>query len=64
MIDELAAAAGKNPLEYRLALLKDARAKKVVETRGAAGRLGRKRDGTRARHSVQQATACRRSASR
>jgi isoquinoline 1-oxidoreductase subunit beta len=31
MIDELALAAGTDPLEYRLALFKDARAKKVVE---------------------------------
>jgi len=45
MIDELAAAAGKNPLEYRLALLKDARAKKVVERVAQLADWSRKRDG-------------------
>ena len=54
MIDELAAATGKNPLEYRLALLKDARAKKVVERVAQLADWGRKREGPRARHSVQQ----------
>ena len=44
MIDELAAATGKNPLEYRLALLKDARAKKVVERAAQLADWGRKRE--------------------
>jgi isoquinoline 1-oxidoreductase beta subunit len=45
MIDELAAAAGKSPLEYRLALLKDARAKKVVERAAQLADWERKREG-------------------
>ena len=45
MIDELAKQAGKDPLEYRLALLKDARAKKVVERAAQLADWGRKRDG-------------------
>lgn len=45
MIDELALAAGKNPLEYRLALLKDARAKKVVERAAQLADWGRRREG-------------------
>lgn len=45
MIDELAIAAGQNPLAYRLALLKDARAKKVVERVAELAQWNRKRDG-------------------
>ncbi len=48
MIDELAVAAGKNPLEYRLALLKDGRAKKVIEQVAQLADWNRKRDGGRA----------------
>jgi isoquinoline 1-oxidoreductase subunit beta len=46
MIDELALAAGQDPLAYRLALLKNDRAKKVVETAGQMADWGRKRDGS------------------
>jgi isoquinoline 1-oxidoreductase beta subunit len=45
MIDELAALAGKNPLEYRLALLKDDRAKRVVERAAQMAEWSRKREG-------------------
>ena len=45
MIDELAQQAGKDPLEYRLALLKDARAKRVVERAAQLADWGRKREG-------------------
>lgn len=45
VIDELARQAKKDPLEYRLALLKDARAKKVVEAAAKMADWGRKRDG-------------------
>lgn len=45
MIDELARLAGKDPVEYRLALLKDARAKKTVETAARLADWSRKRDG-------------------
>ena len=55
VIDELAQLAGQNPLEYRLALLKDPRAKRVVETAAKMAEWSRKRDGTRARDLVRQA---------
>jgi isoquinoline 1-oxidoreductase beta subunit len=45
MIDEVAVAVGKNPLEFRLALLKDARAKKVIERVAQLADWSRKRDG-------------------
>ena len=45
MIDELAAAAGKNPFEYRLGLLKDARARRVVERAAQLADWGRRREG-------------------
>ncbi len=46
VIDELAQLAGKNPLEYRVALLKDPRAKRVVERAAEMAEWNRKRDGT------------------
>jgi isoquinoline 1-oxidoreductase beta subunit len=45
-IDDVAQALGKNPLEYRLSLLKDARAKRVVETAAQLADFGRRRNGT------------------
>jgi isoquinoline 1-oxidoreductase beta subunit len=45
VIDELARQAKKDPLEYRLALLKDPRAKRVVETAAKMADWSRKRDG-------------------
>jgi isoquinoline 1-oxidoreductase beta subunit len=45
MIDELAQQAGKNPLEYRMALLKDARARKVIERVAQLSEWGRRREG-------------------
>ena len=46
VIDELAQLAGQNPLAYRLALLKDPRAKRMVETAAKMADWGRKREGT------------------
>ncbi len=46
MIDELAQQAGKNPVEYRIALLKDPRAKRVIERVAQMAEFGRKREGT------------------
>jgi isoquinoline 1-oxidoreductase beta subunit len=45
VIDELARQAKKDPLEYRLALLKDPRARKVVETAARMADWGSKREG-------------------
>lgn len=45
VIDELARQAKKDPLEYRLALLKDPRARKVVETVARMAAWGNKREG-------------------
>jgi isoquinoline 1-oxidoreductase beta subunit len=45
VIDELARQAKKDPLEYRLALLKDPRAKNVIETAAKMAEWSRKRDG-------------------
>jgi isoquinoline 1-oxidoreductase subunit beta len=45
VIDELARQAKKDPLEYRLTLLKDPRAKRVVETAAKMADWSRKRDG-------------------
>jgi isoquinoline 1-oxidoreductase beta subunit len=46
VIDELAQLAGQSPLDYRLALLKDPRAKRVVEAAAKMADWGRKREGT------------------
>jgi isoquinoline 1-oxidoreductase beta subunit len=46
VIDELAHLAGRNPLDYRLALLKDPRARRVVETAATMAQWSRRRDGT------------------
>jgi isoquinoline 1-oxidoreductase beta subunit len=45
MIDELARNAGRDPLDYRLALLKDPRARKVVERVAQLADWSRKREG-------------------
>lgn len=45
VIEELARQAKKDPLEYRLAMLKDPRAKKVVETAARMAEWDKKRDG-------------------
>jgi isoquinoline 1-oxidoreductase beta subunit len=45
MIDELARNAGRDPLEYRLALLKDPRARKVMERVAQLADWNRKREG-------------------
>jgi isoquinoline 1-oxidoreductase beta subunit len=45
VIDELARAAKADPMEYRLALLKDPRAKKVIETVARMADWSKKRDG-------------------
>jgi isoquinoline 1-oxidoreductase beta subunit len=46
VIDELAQLAGQDPLAYRVALLKDPRAKRVVETAAKMADWSRKREGT------------------
>jgi isoquinoline 1-oxidoreductase subunit beta len=46
MIDELAREAGQDPLAYRLALLKDARAKAVVQAAAEMAEWPRKREGS------------------
>lgn len=46
MIDDLARAAGKSPLEYRLSLLKDPRARRIVQRVAELADWGRKRNGT------------------
>lgn len=46
MIDELAQQAGKNPAEFRIALLKDPRAKRVIERVAQMAEFSRKREGT------------------
>lgn len=45
MIDELAAASGQNPADFRIALLKDARAKRVIERAVAMSDFKRRREG-------------------
>ena len=57
VIDELAQLAGQNPLAYRLALLKDPRAKTRRRDRGQDGRLEPQARGHGARHLVRQARA-------
>ncbi len=46
VMDELAQLAGRNPLDYRSALLKDERAKRVVARAAEMADWGRKREGT------------------
>ena len=46
VIDDLARQANADPLAYRLALLRDARAKAVVEAAGQMAEWGRRREGT------------------
>lgn len=46
VIDDLARQGNADPLAYRLALLKDARAKAVLEAAGAMAEWGRRREGT------------------
>lgn len=46
VIDDLARQANADPLAYRLALLKDARARAVLEAAGAMAEWGRRREGT------------------
>jgi isoquinoline 1-oxidoreductase beta subunit len=46
VIDDLARQANADPLAYRLALLRDARARAVVEAVGAMAEWGRRREGT------------------
>lgn len=46
VIDDLARLSNADPVAYRLALLKDARAKAVVEAAAAMAEWGRRRDGT------------------
>jgi isoquinoline 1-oxidoreductase subunit beta len=46
VIDDLARQANADPLAYRLALVKDARAKAVLEAAGAMAEWGRRREGT------------------
>ena len=64
VIDELARSAGQNPLEYRLALLKDPRAKKVVETAAQHGRMEAQARRHARSASRSASSGCRRSASR
>lgn len=45
MIDELAQLSGKDPVAYRLEMLKDPRARKVVETAARMADFSRKREG-------------------
>jgi isoquinoline 1-oxidoreductase beta subunit len=45
VIDELAQMAGRNPLEYRIALLKDPRAKRVIEKAAEMAQWSRQREG-------------------